>query len=102
MPFELAGSVILAGVIDCACAVTAPQSLLLRRRGEVLDPFGRPFWGTASQICHLWVLAAGGGPLLPLGQGQGLLNHSLTDTRSTVVVAVAVGNDEWGGAAWKQ
>jgi len=41
--------------------------------------FGRSSRGTASEICRLWVPAAG----VAVGTGFGLANSSLTDTRSS-------------------
>jgi hypothetical protein len=96
VPFGLAGSTTLAGVIDytstracvCTCLLSLlgiPRSPLLRRSGVVPGPFGRWPRGTASKICRLWVPAGGGGSCCCwAGSGSALANNSLTDTRSSL------------------
>src|SRR2546423_12648222 len=95
-PFGLPGPATLQGVIGCAsacvCVCICPLGLLGTPpeacccgggAGGVSGLFGRSSRGIASEICRLWVPAAGG-QLVPLGQGQGLplqTTHSQTPGR---------------------
>jgi hypothetical protein len=113
-PFRLPGPATLAGVIACAsacaCACISPLGLLGTPRsllllpphppgGGVSSPFERSSRGTAFEICRLWVLAAGGGSCYRCGRVRVYPCKQLTHRHQVIVV---VGNDEWGGAAWKE
>src|SRR5947209_16028932 len=103
-PSRLPGPAALAGVIACAsiyaCAYIWPLGLLGTTRasccggaaGVVLGPFGRSSRGIASEICRLWVPAAGMAVAVAVvGAGSAFANSSLTDTRSSSPLEMVTG-----------
>jgi hypothetical protein len=87
------GSAALAGVIGCAsacaCACLCPRALPEAcccggAAGVVSGLLGRLSRGIASEICRLWVPAAGVAvAVAAVGAGSALANSSLIDTRSS-------------------
>ena len=101
----------LASVIGCASACQClrlrlylppgaswaswetPEASCCGSAAEVVSSlFGRSSRDTASEICHLWVPAAGmAGAATAVGAGSALANNSLTATRSSSLLEMMTG-----------
>src|SRR6266516_6263985 len=73
-----------------------PPEACCSTAGVVSGLFGRSFRGTAPEICRLWVPAAGVAVVVVGGR---VCSCQRIHRREVIVGG---GNDEWGGAAWKE